>query len=212
MQKATRDVLEPLVEAAGGPDRTAIVTLAPEVDPGLRGTRWLSGLGIRVAAGHTDAPLPVLRDAEAAGISLFTHLGNGCANTINRHDNIINRALSLEKMVYTLVPDGFHVPWFVLKSWIKLAGVPRCLFTTDCVAPAGAPPGRYTVGHFDVDVGADGMVRPAGRDHLAGSALTMKQAHVNATTHLGLSEAEARALLWGQQQELFARWLGPRDA
>lgn len=207
IKPATPALFEPIVDAAGGWDRVAMVTLAPEVDRDLRTTRHLVENGVVVAVGHTNASLEILREAESAGASIFTHLGNGCASSIPRHDNIINRALSLEKMKYSLIPDGHHLPWFVIKLWIKSLGIERFVFTTDCVSPADAPPGRYTVAQWEVDVGTDGMVRPAGKSHLAGSSLTMRQAYDNAINHLDLSPRDARRLTSEWPERLIQRFL-----
>ena len=65
-----------LLEAAGG--LTRLVTLAPERDTGLKVVRHLAQQGILVAAGHSNASLDQLQAAIDAGLSLFTHLGNGC--------------------------------------------------------------------------------------------------------------------------------------
>ncbi len=84
------DAMQSLLDAGRGQVR--LVTLAPEYDAGLRTTSHLAERGVLVAAGHTDAPLDVLRAAADAGLSLFTHLGNGCPGTMARHDNIVQRA------------------------------------------------------------------------------------------------------------------------
>jgi N-acetylglucosamine-6-phosphate deacetylase len=116
IKPATIELFKPLVEAAGGPDNLAIVTLAPETDRAMRTTRWLVEQGVTVSLGHTNASLAQLREAEVAGASLFTHLGNGCANLVHRHDNILNRALALEHVRYAMIGDGHHLPWFVLRN------------------------------------------------------------------------------------------------
>ncbi len=207
IKPATPDLFEPIMDAAGGWNRIAMVTLAPEVDRDLRTTRSLAEKGVVVALGHTNASLDILREAQNAGASIFTHLGNGCASMIPRHDNIINRVMSLEKMKYSLIPDGHHLPWFVIKLWIKTLGIERFVFTTDCVAPADAPPGRYTVAQWQLDVGVDGMVRPAGQNHLAGSSLTMRQAYDNAIKCLDLSPRDARRLTSELPEKLIRRFL-----
>lgn len=199
-------LFEPLVEACGGFDRLAMVTLAPEVDRDLRTTRWLIEHGVNVAIGHTNASLQQLREAEAAGVTLFTHFGNGCFHQVDRHDNVLNRALSLEKIKYSLIPDGHHLPFYLVKTWLRLIGKQRCLFTTDCVSPADAPPGRYKVMHWDLEVGANGRVQPAGKNHLAGSALTMRQAYANAIEQLGLSPADAKFLTHDHAAQIFSRY------
>ena len=208
LTEATPQVFEPLIEAAGGPEHVAIVTLAPEVDRDLRTTRWLADQGIIVAAGHTDAPLEILRDAEDAGLSLFTHLGNGTAVEMHRHDNIINRALSLERVSYSLIADGAHVPFFVLRKWLDLVGIDRCIFTTDCVAPASCPPGEYTLHDGSVvEVGTDKVVRFPGTPYFAGSAITMADACHNAVSCLGLTEREARTLCCDNPAKLIDKWV-----
>src|SRR5690554_4612968 len=65
-----------LVEAGNG--MVKIFTLAPERDEGKKVTRFLAEKGIKVAAGHTNAPMRDLEEACDAGLTLFTHLGNGC--------------------------------------------------------------------------------------------------------------------------------------
>ncbi|MCX5661927.1 MAG: N-acetylglucosamine-6-phosphate deacetylase [Planctomycetota bacterium] len=208
VRPADPELFKPLVEACGGWDRLAMVTLAPEVDRDFRTTRWLVEHGVTVAMGHTNASLQQLREAEAAGVTLFTHFGNGCHHLVDRHDNVLNRALSLEKIKYSLIPDGHHLPYFLLKAWLRLIGLERCVFTTDCVSPADAPPGRYKVMHWDLEVGPSGRVQPAGKNHLAGSALTMRQGYANAIEHLGLTPAEAKYLTHDHAAKLFARFLG----
>ena len=63
---------------AAGEGLVRIVTLAPECDPGSRVTKMLAGRGVVVSAGHTDASLDQLRAGLDAGLTMFTHVGNGC--------------------------------------------------------------------------------------------------------------------------------------
>ncbi len=199
------DWMKRVIDAGQG--RIGMITLAPEFDEGLQTTRWLAEQGIVVAAGHTNAPLEVLRDAVDAGLKTFTHLSNGCANLIPRHDNVINRAMSIEKLKLSMIPDGHHIPFWLLKNWVKWLGTDRLIFTTDCASPASAPPGRYTIAQWDIEVGEDRLVRPAGENHLAGSALTMAEAYDNAINKLGLPEADARALTIDNPRKLMGDWL-----
>lgn len=207
VRPASPEIFKPLIEAAGGVQRVAMVTLAPEVDAGLRTTRWLVEQGILVALGHSNASMDTLREAEQAGAVIWTHFGNGCASSIPRHDNVLNRVMSLEKLKVSLVPDGFHVPWFVLRNWIKWFGIDRCVFTTDCVSPADAPPGIYKIGHWELEVGPDKKVHPPGKDHLAGSALTMREAYDHGLRHIGLSPADCQRLCRDNAAKLIAKWL-----
>ncbi len=207
MRPATPDLLKRIVEACGGPQYTALITLAPENDPGFQGTKYLVSQGIKVSAGHTNASRDILNGAVQEGLSLFTHLGNGCAATMNRHDNIINRALSIPQLTLCFIPDGHHIPFWVLPMWLKIAGIERSMFTTDCMSAAGGPPGLYKVGRWMLEVGPDKLVRPPGKTHLAGSALTMPEAYDNAINKLGLTPAQAKTLCVDNAKKVFARWL-----
>ncbi len=98
IRPADLDAMKRLVDAAEGLLR--VVTLAPENDPGLKVTRWLAQQKIVVSAGHCNPTLDQLRTAIDAGLSMFTHLGNGCPLFLERHDNIIQRVLSLADQLW----------------------------------------------------------------------------------------------------------------
>ena len=74
-------------EAAGG--RIALVTLAPEAVGAVPLIEHLVSTGVRVAIGHTEATPRQIHAATAAGATLATHLGNGCAQMLPRHPNVI---------------------------------------------------------------------------------------------------------------------------
>ncbi len=187
------NVMSRLLNAGGGLVR--LVTLAPECDEDLRVTRMLAGGGVVVSAGHTDASLDQLRGAVDAGLSMFTHLGNGCPMTMHRHDNIVQRALHLRERIWLcFIADGAHVPRVALKNYFDLAGTDRSIVVTDAIAPAGLGPGRYTLGRWDLTIGEDRVARSPDGSHFVGSATTMRVAHEN-LRRLGLSDADCRALL-----------------
>jgi N-acetylglucosamine-6-phosphate deacetylase len=187
------DVMKRLLHAGAGLVR--LVTLAPECDAGLLVTRALAARGVVVSAGHTDASLDQLRAAIDAGLSMFTHLGNGCPMTLHRHDNIVQRALSLrDKLWITFIADGVHVPGVALKNYLDLCGADRAIIATDAIAPAGLGPGRYTLGRWDLAIGRDLVARSPDGSHFIGSAATMHHAHEKLRT-IGLNEAHCRAML-----------------
>jgi N-acetylglucosamine-6-phosphate deacetylase len=166
---ADLDVLSRLLDAAGG--LTKLVTLAPERDRGFHVTRRLADRGIVVSAGHTDATYDELRAALDAGLSMFTHLGNGCPLVMARHNNIIQRVLSLAERftAISFIADGAHVPLFVLRNYLRLAGDERTVIVSDAMSAAGLGPGQYTLGDQSVVIGEDLAPRNAG-GYLMGSA------------------------------------------
>jgi N-acetylglucosamine-6-phosphate deacetylase len=162
-----------LLDAAGG--LTRILTLAPERDSGMRVTRFLTDRGIVVSAGHCDPTLDELRAGIDAGLSMFTHVGNGCPAQLDRHDNIIQRALSLADQLWLcFIADGAHVPCATLGNYLRCAGLERSIVVTDAISAAGLGPGRYPLGSQMVEVDENLVTRIPGDDtHLAGSAATM---------------------------------------
>ncbi len=174
VRMADRDFAANLLEAGAG--FIKLFTLAPESDPGGRVTRWLADHGVQVAAGHTNASLDELQSCMDQGLALFTHLGNGCPMQMHRHDNIIQRALSLRRHLhYGLIADGVHLPPFVLRNIIDLAGISRCFAVTDGISAAGLGPGCYTLGGQTVKVDDTLVVWAADRSHFVGSAATMRR-------------------------------------
>ena len=136
-----------LSDACGGLLR--IFSLAPETDANFATTRWLAKSGVTVSAGHTDASLDQLRGAIDAGLSMCTHVGNGCPMYMHRTDNIVQRVLFLcERLWLSFIADTVHVPAVALKNYLAIAG-DRAIVVSDAIAPAGLGPGRFTLGRWD---------------------------------------------------------------
>ena len=197
------DDVKRLHDACGGLLR--ILTLAPECDTGSAATRWLTGQGVVVAAGHCDPSLETLRAAADAGLSLFTHTGNGCPLTMHRHDNIIQRALSLHgRLTLCFIADGVHIPFFALGNYLRACGLEHAVVVTDAMQAAGMGPGLYGIGDFQVLVGEDLAAWAPDRSHLVGSAGTMKRTAANLRDKLGISEADVRRLTGDNPRRVLA--------
>jgi N-acetylglucosamine-6-phosphate deacetylase len=182
-----------LVHAGNGLVR--LVTLAPEHDEGLRATRYLIEQGIKVSAGHCDPSVEQLDAAIDAGITLFTHLGNGVPMLQHRHDNILQRALSRSDRLWPcFIADGAHIPAFALSNYLKSAGTDRCIVVTDATAAAGMGPGRYRLGRWEVEIGEDLVAWAPDRSHLVGSAVTMARAEQNLLAIQGITAGDVARL------------------
>lgn len=182
-----------LLDASAGLAR--IVTLAPECDANFAVTRYLASRGVVVAAGHSNASLDELRGAIDAGLSMFTHLGNGCPALLPRHDNIVQRVLSLsDKLWISFIADGIHIPPFALRNYLQVTGMERAIVVTDAMAAAGMGRGRFTIGAMEVEVGDDRAARIPGTDNLAGSAATMPQMVEVLRGEVGLAADAIQAL------------------
>ena len=193
VRPANRTDMEKLLEAADGLVR--IVTLAPEYDEGLRLTRYLVDQGIVVAAGHCDPSMDQLLAAIDAGLSMFTHLGNGCPMQLHRHDNIIQRTLSLHEHLWiSFIADGAHVSYPALGNYLRTTGMERCVIVTDAISAAGLGPGRYTLGQQTVEIGEDLVPWSTDRSHFVGSATTMPSMVANLQKYLRLSAEQVQRL------------------
>lgn len=169
---ADLDVAKRLIDAGRGHVR--LLTLAPEQDPGGVVTDSLTRQGVCVAAGHSNASLDQLRESIDHGLQLFTHLGNACPNQLPRHDNIIQRVLSLADRIHiSFIADGHHVPAVALKNYLSIVPDDHVIIVTDAIAAAAMGPGRFDFSGQVVEVDQEGAAWSADRTHFAGSAATM---------------------------------------
>ena len=175
-------------DAADG--RIVLVTLAAEAPGAPAFIEHAVRSGIRVALGHTAASPLQIADAIAAGATLATHLGNGCAQMLPRHPNVIWELLAADGVFASVIADGHHLPPSTVKVMVRAKGPRSTLLVTDAIAAAGSPPGQYTVGSVTGTLGADGRVSLPGTPYLAGSSLTMDRAVANAVRFTGLTIEE----------------------
>ena len=190
-----------LAEAAQG--RLRLITLAPEWPGSAEFIAEARSRGIVIALGHTQANEAEIDAAVAAGATLCTHLGNAVPMVLPRHDNVLQRLLARDELTACLIPDGLHLPPYVLKNLYRAKPAGRVVLTSDCMAAAGAPPGRYAIGRLRVEVGADGVVREPGKPNFAGSSLTLDRGVANAARWLGLPTDDAWHLASQAVADLF---------
>jgi N-acetylglucosamine-6-phosphate deacetylase len=177
-------------QAAGGLVR--LVTLAPEVPNALDFIRHVASTGVIVSIGHTAASTEIIRQAIDCGARLGTHLGNGCAGLIPRHDNIFWPQLSDDRLTCSVIADGWHVPSAMLKCIVRCKSLERVVLTSDVSGFGGCKPGRYSTGEVSVDVLSDGRIVVAGQTQfLAGSGATTGEcvAHFMQTCGSSLGDA-----------------------
>jgi N-acetylglucosamine-6-phosphate deacetylase len=171
-------------DAASG--RIRLVTLAPEATGALSLIEHLVRQDVRVAIGHTSASSSEIADAIAAGATLSTHLGNGCASMLPRHPNVIWDQLASDELLASFIVDGHHLPQSTVRAMIRAKGPSRTILVTDAIAAAGSPPGRYRLGSLEVELDPSGRVAAPGASNLAGSAVTMDRAVANTIRFTGL--------------------------
>ncbi|MEQ9582320.1 MAG: amidohydrolase family protein [Arenibacter sp.] len=123
-----------------------LITVAPELDGAIPFIRNCVANGIIVALGHHNGSAEDIERAIDAGAKMATHLGNGCANEINRHHNPIWPQLADDRITPSLIADGFHLTKEEVRSFYKVKGPNKTILVSDALDLAGLPPGEYTRG------------------------------------------------------------------
>jgi N-acetylglucosamine-6-phosphate deacetylase len=168
MLNATPEHLAQLRAAVG--DLPLLLTVAPE--------RFSSEMScearnrdIHVNIGHTNSEARGLQWTFGKGfVRAFTHLGNGCPQSLDRHDNIILRALDDVSLSASVIPDGIHVPPALFRLIHRVKG-DDIYYVSDAMSAAGAGPGTYRLGKLTLEVQEGGVVRLPGTPNFAGSSL-----------------------------------------
>ena len=146
-----------------------LITLAPELDGAIPFIEKCVANGVIVSLGHHNGTAEDVLEAVEAGAKMATHLGNGCANEINRHHNPIWPQLSNDAISASIIADGFHLTKEEVRSFFKAKGVARTILVSDALDLAGLPPGEYTRGERTLLL-TPNVVKLPKEDVLAGAA------------------------------------------
>jgi N-acetylglucosamine-6-phosphate deacetylase len=173
LSEPTPEALDALMSAMGF-DILTLLTLAPELPGALEAIKRLSGAGVKVSIGHTDATAAQVEAAADAGATLVTHIFNAQRGLAHREPGVPGAALSDNRYRVGLIADLHHVAPEIC-TLIFRAAPGRVVLVTDAIAAAGMPPGKYVLAGIPVELGEDGVPRNADGT-IAGSALTLDQA------------------------------------
>jgi N-acetylglucosamine-6-phosphate deacetylase len=152
------------------------VTVAPETEGALEFISKCSEKGIVVALGHHNASAAQITEAIDRGARIATHLGNGCANMINRHMNPLWPQLSDDRLMISIIGDGFHLLPEEIRVFFKAKGIERIIITSDVTGFGSLPPGKYVTEQGDsIELTTQGMLRYPSQNVLYGSASPLKK-------------------------------------
>ena len=146
-----------------------IITVAPELKGAIPFIKKCVESGVIVSLGHHNGTAKEIQAAVDAGATMATHLGNGCANQINRHDNPLWPQLSNDAITATIIADGFHLRREEVRTFYKVKGVEKTILVSDALDLAGLPPGEYTRGERTLVLTPDVVQLPK-ENVLAGAA------------------------------------------
>ena len=179
-----------LYEASGKNIKT--ITIAPELDGAMEFIRKCTAMGIVVAIGHHNATREIIEEAVLNGARISTHLGNGCANTINRHVNPLWPQLANDKLIASIICDGFHLRDEEITVFYKIKGPDKTIITSDVTSFAALPPGEYKNEEGEtIELTKEGMLRLPAQNVLYGSASPISRGVARILKITGCSLGEA---------------------
>lgn len=189
MRKPSYKEFSEYQKASGG--RIIQVTVAPEIEGAMEFIKECTRNGIIVAIGHSNASADQINMAVDNGATISTHLGNGCANFIHRHNNPLWPQLANEKLIPSIIADGHHLTTDEIKVFCKVKGTENIILTSDVIYLAGMAPGRYSFLGADVLLKADGMLINEELNCLAGASFPLKKGVENIMKLAGYSLHDA---------------------
>ncbi|HKJ78978.1 MAG TPA: amidohydrolase family protein, partial [Prolixibacteraceae bacterium] len=168
------------------------VTVAPEMEGAQEFIQKCTAHGIKVAVGHHNANKEQLDQAVLNGAKISTHLGNGCANMINRHNNPLWPQLANDDLMISIICDGFHLLPEEIKTFYAVKGPGKTIITSDVTSYAALEPGEYTTATGEIiELTEGGMLRYPAQNVLYGSAspITKGVGHIMEVTGCTLADA-----------------------
>ena len=188
-------------EAAGG--RIIQITIAPELEGAMDFISSCSKAGVIVAIGHTNASADQILQAVECGAKLSTHLGNGCANLINRHKNPLWPQLANDQLTPSIIADGHHLTPEEIRVFYKVKGSDNIILTSDVIFLAGMAPGKYSFLESEVNLTSEGMIINTELNCLAGAFFPLKKGVENIMNFTGCSLTNAISMASGNVARIY---------
>jgi N-acetylglucosamine-6-phosphate deacetylase len=178
IRKATLDEVKQLIEYADG--TVKMMTIAAELQDD-EVIQYLLDQNVVISLGHSDATFEEATAAYNKGIQTTTHLFNAMPSIHHRAPNLPVAVFSHPTAMSSIIADGMHVNFEVVKMAQKVMK-DRLFLITDAVSACdiGPYPHRLSDGKF---VTADGT--------LSGSNITLLQAVQNCVRHCDVELSEA---------------------
>ncbi|MDH5602859.1 MAG: N-acetylglucosamine-6-phosphate deacetylase [Cyclobacteriaceae bacterium] len=180
---------ESFIAASG--NHIILIGLAPELPGAIDFIKKTIEKDIFVSLAHHNGTSSLISDAVEAGAIISTHLGNGCANMIHRHNNPIWPQLSEDRLTPAIIVDGHHLLPEEVNTFYKVKGPENLMLVSDAVRLAGMPPGEYTWGDMQVVMTEEGKLRLPSQDVLAGASFPINTGISNVMKFTGCSLKEA---------------------
>ena len=175
-------------EAAGG--GIMLIALAPETKGALSFIRKCRESGVVVSLAHHNAGPEIIQQAVEAGATLSGHLGNGCANEINRHHNPLWPQLANDGLSISIIADGAHLTREEVRTFYKVKGPEHTILVSDALSFAGLQPGMYEKDGVTYELTPE-VVKFPSENVLAGAVQPVSKCLTNAMRFTGCTLEEA---------------------
>jgi N-acetylglucosamine-6-phosphate deacetylase len=170
IKKATLTEIIKVLEQADGVVKMMTIAAELQDDEVLD---YLAKQDIVLSLGHSDATFEQASAAYARGFQTTTHLFNAMPSIHHRAPNLPVAVLNHPSAMASIIADGRHVDFEMVKLSHKLMGN-RLFLITDAVTPCN-------IGPYQHQLEGDKFVTPDGT--LSGSNITMLQAVQNCVSH-----------------------------
>lgn len=178
VRKASLDEIKQLLDFGDGVIK--MITIAPELQDD-EVIQYLLDNGVVVSLGHSNATFDEATAAYNKGVQTTTHLFNAMSPIHHREPGIPTAVFNHHKAMASIIADGQHVDFEVVKFAKKLLKE-RLFLITDAVTACATGPYQH------VQKG-NKYVMPDGT--LSGSSLTMLEAVKNCVSHCAIDLNDA---------------------
>ena len=149
------------------------ISMAPEKPGSLAFIEHVSGSGVVVSAGHTDASFGDVEKAIKKGLTNTTHTHNAMSPHHHRNPGVVSAAMYFDELYTECICDRIHVCDNTLRTFMKVVTPERFVMITDALKIKNSKINKFQL--FGLD-----CVRKDGAAYLtsgplAGSLLTMDQ-------------------------------------
>lgn len=144
------ELLDRLLEESHG--LVKLITIAPEIAPGMTFIPEAVRRGVHVSIGHTACDYDTASRAVALGADHLTHTCNAMPPLSHRAPGPIGAGYMADSVMAEVICDGIHVHPAMVKGLLRLFGEDRVIFISDSMRATGMPDGDYDLGGQGVHV------------------------------------------------------------
>ena len=201
IRKPSWDEFARYQEAAGG--NIIQVTISPEIEGCIGFIEKCTNNNVMVSIGHTNASAEQIKKAVDHGARLSTHLGNGCANLIDRHRNPLWPQLANDLLIPSIIADGHHLLPEEVQVFYRVKGPHNMILTSDVTHLGGMTPGKYTFLGSEVVLTDEGLIKNPALNCLAGASMPLRTGVGNIMKFTGCSLGEAINMASGNVARIY---------